>query len=338
MAPKLAAVFITVVRLFLSLSTCSAAEISIVGGGVPKFPIEGHAFQPSECTIQLSGPIVVGDAQRLKALGSQREGKLILTGTLCLDSPGGSYKEGIAISELLLDQSMTTIVMPGAVCYSTCALIFMTGGDWQDGRAWYRYLQPGAELGFHAPYITRLPNQLYTKDEMEEVFRFAIKSIRDLTRLGREHHVPDTFLPTPILAELLDKGPSELFLIDTVYKAAQLKIDVNGARSPKVTPAALYSACSNLLVRADQGGALDLPPRVSDRVEYTKTGHEIWFAGFGPEALESCVIRNPGEYGTPYDIASRLISTGTKLPEDEVLLRGKVWWLYPPNTPIASLK
>ena len=337
MGPKLAAVFITV-SLFVSLSICKAAEISIVGSGLPKYPVEGRVFQPSDCTIQLSGPIVAGDAQKLKALGRQNEGKLRLSGTLCLDSPGGSYKEGIAIAELLLDQGLTTIVTSGAVCYSACALIFMTGGDWQDGRAWYRYVQPGGELGFHAPYITRLPNQLYTKDEMEEIYRFAIKSIRDLTHLGREHHVPNTFLPTPILAELLDKGPSELFLIDTVYKATQLKIDVNAARTQKPSLEALYSACLNLLVRVEQGGALDSPPRIPTPIPYTKRDREIWFSGFGPEALESCVVRIPGEYGTPYDIASRLISTGTKLPEDEVLLRGKVWWLYPPNTPIASLK
>jgi hypothetical protein len=337
MGPKLAAVFITV-SLFVSLSICKAAEISIVGSGLPKYPVEGRVFQPSDCTIQLSGPIVAGDAQKLKALGRQNEGKLRLSGTLCLDSPGGSYKEGIAIAELLLDQGLTTIVTSGAVCYSACALIFMTGGDWQDGRAWYRYVQPGGELGFHAPYITRLPNQLYTKDEMEEIYRFAIKSIRDLTHLGREHHVPNTFLPTPILAELLDKGPSELFLIDTVYKATQLKIDINGARTPRVTPAALYSACANLLVRADQGDTLDSPPSIPEPVKYEKTAHEIWFPGFGSEALESCVIRIPGEYGTPYDIAGRLISTGTKLPEDEVLLRGKGWWLNPPNSLIESVR
>jgi hypothetical protein len=322
---------------FLGPLVCQAADISIVSSGQAKYPTDGSVFQPSDCTIKLSGPIVVGDTEKLKALGTRREGKLALNGTLCLDSPGGSYKEGITISELLLDQGMTTIVTSDAVCYSACALIFMTGGDWQDGRAWYRYIQPGAELGFHAPYLTRLPNQLYTKDEMEEVYRFAIKSIRDLTRLGQQHHVPDTFLPTPILAELLDKGPSELFLVDTVYKAAQLRIDLNGTRTPKVTPEALYSACLNLLVRADQGVTLDSPPQLRTPVKFTKRGQELWFSEFGPEALQSCVVRIPGDYGTPYDIVSRLVST-SKLPDDEVLVRGKGWWLNRPDTPLASLK
>jgi hypothetical protein len=197
MGTKLTA-FITA-TLFLGLSICHAADISIVRPE-PSYPTDANVFQPSDCNIKLSGPIVAGDAEKLKAFGTRGEGKIRLMGTLCLDSPGGSYKEGLAIAELLLDQELTTIVTTGDVCYSACALIFMTGGDWQDGRAWYRYLQPDAELGFHAPYITRLPDQLYTKEEMEQVYRFAIKSIRELTRLGQEHHVPDTFLPTPILA------------------------------------------------------------------------------------------------------------------------------------------
>src|ERR1700688_2584766 len=88
--------------LLLGFSICKAADISIVSSGLAKYPTDGRVFQPSECTIKLSGPIVAGDAEKLKALGTRREGKLTLMGTLCLDSPGGSYKEGIAISELLL--------------------------------------------------------------------------------------------------------------------------------------------------------------------------------------------------------------------------------------------
>lgn len=261
------------------------------------------------------------------------EGKIKLMGTLCLNSTGGSYKEGLEIAEFLLDQDLTTIVTAGDLCYSACALIFMTGGDWQDGRAWYRYLQPGAELGFHAPYITRLPDQLYTKEEMEQVYNFAIKSIRDLTRLGQQHHVPDTFLPTPILTELLDKGPTELFLVDTVYKAAQLKIDLNGASGPKATPEALYNACLNLLVRADQGITLDTPPRPKGPVKYNKqAGGMLSFSGFGPEALESCVARLPGKFGTPYDIISRLVPTGQQLSSEDIFVTGKEWWLNSPDT------
>jgi hypothetical protein len=330
MGTKLIA-FITM-TLFLGLSICHAADISIVRPE-PSYPTDASVFQPSDCNIRLSGPIVPGDVEKLKAFGTMGEGKIRLMGTLCLDSPGGSYKEGLAIAELLLDQELTTIVTTGDVCYSACALIFMTGGDWQDGRAWYRYLQLDAELGFHAPYITRLPDQLYTREEMEQVYRFAIKSIRDLTRLGQEHHVPDTFLPTPILAELLDKGPTELFLIDTVYKAVQLKIDLNGAGGPRATPEALYNACLNLLVRADQGVTLDSPPRVKGRVKYTKQGGGVLsFPGFGPEALESCVVRLPGEFGTPYDILTRLVPTGHQLSSDEVFVRGKEWWLNSPDT------
>jgi len=140
-------------------------------------------------------------------------------------------------------------------------------------------------------------------------------------------------LPTPILAELLDKGPTELFLVDTVYKAAQLKIDLNGAGGPKATPEALHNACLNLLVRADQGITLDTPPRPKGPVKYTKqAGGVLSFPGFGPEALESCDARVPGEYGTPYDILPRLVPTDHQLSSEDVFVRGKEWWLNSPDT------
>jgi hypothetical protein len=123
------------------------------------------------CNVRLSGPIVAGDNKKLEseldtvgprgapsdhALGRYRT-------TLCLSSPGGSYSEGLQIANSLLEQHFRTMIEPNAICYSACTLIFVAGNFQFEGQYFPdRRLHVAGQLGFHAPYIKRIPQQTYS--------------------------------------------------------------------------------------------------------------------------------------------------------------------------------
>jgi hypothetical protein len=66
----------------------------------------------------------------------------------------------------------------------------------------------GASLGFHAPFIKDVPQQIYSALDLETAYRQSIAAIRDLARLGRDRKT--TILPQPVFNEMLAKGPNEL--------------------------------------------------------------------------------------------------------------------------------
>ncbi len=87
------------------------------------------------CTVKLTGEIVDGDLATLKAAFARGgNGSDTLAGYLCLNSPGGSYQEGLRIADWMLSQAISTVVQAKDICFSACAIIFMTGGSFEDGR------------------------------------------------------------------------------------------------------------------------------------------------------------------------------------------------------------
>jgi hypothetical protein len=61
-----------------------------------------------------------------------------------LDSPGGSVDDAIAISSVIRDKGFTTLVRKGALCASSCPLIFAGGME--------RVAEDGASVGVHQIY------------------------------------------------------------------------------------------------------------------------------------------------------------------------------------------
>ncbi len=115
--------------------------------------------------IHYSGPVLEGDAKRMAALlDSVAEcdvSALPAEGGNCalvtLHSPGGNYIEGLKLAGLFRDRGVATVVETGTSCYSACAFAFLGGSGYssQDGVGAYsdRIIEPGATLGFHAPYF-----------------------------------------------------------------------------------------------------------------------------------------------------------------------------------------
>jgi len=64
-----------------------------------------------------------------------------------LNSEGGYLADGFDLGELLRKNNATVLITSIGRCSSSCATAFLGGGS--------RFMEPGAELLFHAPYIER---------------------------------------------------------------------------------------------------------------------------------------------------------------------------------------
>lgn len=173
--------------------------------------------------IHVSGPIEAGDAQRLTELlesdeytGDRQGGWQSLI--VSFDSPGGSYQEGLAISDIIQNYSAATYVGAGDSCLSACALAWLGGREqtirrilWQPSR----YLHIDAELGFHAPFNREYPEgagnlgQAGIEMVANLFYELARESIRDIQARMTNWQVRPEFL-----VEILGKGPEEFEFID----------------------------------------------------------------------------------------------------------------------------
>ena len=95
--------------------------------------------------LRLTGTIDPGSATRfadeIAARGEYVE-------TIVLDSPGGSVTDALAMSDLIHEQGLTTQVRAGALCASSCPIIFAAGAA--------RLASPDAAIGVHQIYAAAM--------------------------------------------------------------------------------------------------------------------------------------------------------------------------------------
>lgn len=65
-----------------------------------------------------------------------------------LDSPGSSVRDALAIADLIHDKTLDTQVLSGALCASSCPIIFAAGTA--------RIASPDAAIGVHQIYAATL--------------------------------------------------------------------------------------------------------------------------------------------------------------------------------------
>lgn len=203
----------TLLVLLLCSGTWPIAAAQLKHAGTGSFSNEGVS-----CGLEISGPIETGDAAKVATILKRG------VHTVCLDSDGGSYSEGLKIAKEIIERGIPTIIGDGARCYSSCAIIFLAGSlQHEAAREPFRHLHVRGKLGFHAPYLT-LPNSSYSKADAEQLFKAALLAIADLLKLdGRGDN-----LPKGLLAEMLRKGPAELFNVDTIGQIREFKIGLFG--------------------------------------------------------------------------------------------------------------
>jgi len=291
------------------------------------------------CNIRLMGTIADGDLEKIKkAVPQDRPDPYFNVIRMCLNSTGGSYEEGLKIVQYLTEATIGTGLEPSAVCASACALVFM-GGSYPWKGQLNRFMHPSSTLAFHAPYLAEVPSGLDRAQFMPLAYRQAVDAVQNLMRLAQSQ--VKNFFPSELLTEMLAKGPSETYAIDTVGKAIRYRIHLYDARGPNFTEATFCNACTNHYYGAFESyGSGGSTPICTARPNPTKRNFAQGFRLQYDAAPRggSCVI----------DVEmTRQAVTGWWLQSDLTMPKqfGRAsaafefpyWYLYPPDTPLRDL-
>jgi hypothetical protein len=266
----------------LSFTALALAALTYLALGLFPNVTRAASVSPADglaCEYNISGPIADGDLEKLKAAVPRGS-------SLCLDSPGGDFLEGLAIAEWLAGRNITTVVGSGSVCYSACAIAFMGGSDWEQIYLPKRKLHLGGKLGFHAPYLIAF-SKTYSGAELEATYSDGLQAVARMIKLGAEMGEPG-FLPERVMLKLLAAGPSELYLVDDVVKGKELHIELLGVPKAKWTTAALCNAC---VVRNERRARVDACDQPVSSTMISKDIVQTSFYGFAGEGSYYCAVR-----------------------------------------------
>lgn len=149
--------------------------VALVGGGV----------------LQLTGTIDPGAADRVAA-EIAAHGEYIKT--VALDSPGGVVSEALAIGQLIRDKGYATSVAPGALCASSCPLVYAGGKE--------RLATAQSAIGVHQIYAAAPAGSAAARLEaagnaMSDAQTMTAEISRYLSRMGVDPEVWLTALETP---------------------------------------------------------------------------------------------------------------------------------------------
>lgn len=212
----------------------SAATIAAIEQALPTKP------SPNACTaVLLTGPIVPGDASRLKQVFVESEG---LLETLYLDSPGGDIREAMAIGRFLRRALITTVApleyQPGnrfyprlgfstgnpchdldCVCASACFVVWAAGAN-----------RSGYVLSVHRPRFE--PEYFSGLDLATAQLEYGL-ALRSLKLYFQEMGIPDSYYDRMV------NTPSTDLSVLTNEDAEKLSVD----RYPPAIDEWLTSKC-----------------------------------------------------------------------------------------------
>lgn len=211
-APPLKEIFVTVF-----------ASENMEGLLLPGHPTDfsGHRH------IRVTGKIEPGDAQKLSDLLTHRD-PFTLT-IISFDSPGGDYREGLGMADVIHDRRAATFVGPGDSCLSACGLAFLGGTEEVIRQVLYRpnrYIHTDAQLGFHAPFNTSYPVLPTLNDQTAQfIADLFYGQAREAIRLLQSRIAPLS-LNSDFVFDMLGKGPKEFLFVDRQREAYQNQITV----------------------------------------------------------------------------------------------------------------
>ena len=142
-----------------------------------------------QCTIELSGEIRAGDAQRLRSILTNDKSRIGSDRFLMLESPGGDIREALKIGEAVKSAMLTTTLVRLAdmdadernkrQCVSACVLVFLAGADRK--AMW-------GQLGVHRPYFEPTT---YRKQSPLQISRAQIELEDAVRGYARAHGASD---------------------------------------------------------------------------------------------------------------------------------------------------
>lgn len=187
------------------------------------------------CNYLLSGTIKPDDDRLFAGLTDVR---------VCLDSDGGSLLGGKALASQFMTEGIQTYVRRGDHCHSACALAFLGGSIWGDFRHASRTLEPGATLGFHAPYLT-LEDGKYEAADVDASFTASMVIAQSLVA-----DLVDLKISRSFLADFLLYPSQKTKTVRTVRDAALAGIDLDTRFSvPVLSSHDAAMACATIFER-----------------------------------------------------------------------------------------
>lgn len=243
----------------------------------------------SEARFRLEGEIAEGDAEKVKAAlaasGITQAQDVWRTIIFELDSPGGSYHVGLDLALQFRRLGLATLVASGDRCYSACAVAFLGGTHYPKdptpptvddpipNQPADRRLEPGAELGFHAPYLD-VQNSSYTAANVSDAYTAAVLAISRLIAISDHLQVAAAELP-----RLLKPARNDLYMVDHADAVRLLGIQYEGPNvmdynDQRFTQSMVINACINryyhLQRRSSMGGYAAALSVVKEFVEGSK--------------------------------------------------------------------
>ena len=222
-------------RFLLGLLTTSLVWFPQIAAAAD-FALDGDAEMA--CYATLTGPLERGDAAKVASVLDEE--LYHNRGPVCLDSPGGLWAEGLALMELFHERAIPTAVAAGARCESACAIAFLGGSTRQMTASPFRarFLHVEGHLGFHAPYLEVPPGQ-YDEATVLAAFGRAMEVVTELTAWSERLALSDSFL-----VHLFSTGQNDMYMIDTVGKAAELSVQLVGHEIPsELSEGMIRDAC-----------------------------------------------------------------------------------------------
>ena len=217
--------------------------------------------------FRLEGAISQDDVKSVKAtIDSAKIGiPKVDEAVIELESPGGVYSAGLKLATEFRRQGIGTVVRSRDECYSACALAFLGGAERLRDTTVYpgeipnqppaRVLEPGALLGFHAPFL-EIQNSTYNASNLQDAYRAAVDGISLLISLSDHFYVEPAELP-----RLLEPDRHSAFMVDTVDAVRTLWIDyADRSLQPRdlrsITQTMVASACINKWYHRQRRSAL----------------------------------------------------------------------------------
>lgn len=230
-----------------------AAEFSYLGKNNVDIDIQ-RPDPAIACNFSLTGVIEKGDADKFRAVYSAAhsvERDFTERGLLCLDSPGGSFPEALAIVSMLKEKQIGTKIEAGKRCESACSLVFMAGNfeAHESGIYQWRVMHPTAKLGFHAPSLV-VEDGVYDQTSVTRSYNLAMATVsRAIVQLVQgEDSNAGNYMKVSLLGEMLQTPSTEMLHVSTVDQAGRWDVLVGPiAKRVPLTDLGIKRACINAL-------------------------------------------------------------------------------------------
>lgn len=207
-----------------------------------------------ECRIEVVGEIRKGDSEAFEGFADYlivNNGESTSASIVCLDSPGGSLIEGMAMAKFILKNGISTRILSNKQCASICAIMFMMGnyrGDEVAGLS--RRMHYTSRLGFHRPYLKIDDATNYTSNDLETTYNFGIETIFEIMTVSNQREPWGTaqMIEPELVQRMIATPGTEIFYVTTIEEATRWRIDVDGIPEHIQSGAKHFQyACENAL-------------------------------------------------------------------------------------------